>query len=212
MMYSWRDPVLLPLRPVARPLGHRGGRRAGQPVAAHARPAHLADGRPVEEVSGYWANLNHPYIEVEDTAVAILRFRERRAGLDRHQPVAEAGHLHQGAHPRVERRVGRRRDRPGRDLHRRGLTAITEPPLNDLWTIPGEEDRLAAFQAEDRARFARCRYRDPLPRPPDPRLPPRRGRGPASSRRRRGWATRRRAVPGRLRVPAGRAPIRLPPG
>jgi len=25
--------------------------------------------------------------------------------------------------------------------------------LNDLWTIPGEEDRLVRFQAEDRARF-----------------------------------------------------------
>ena len=29
----------------------------------------------VEEVTGYWANLNHPEIEVEDTAVAALRFR-----------------------------------------------------------------------------------------------------------------------------------------
>ena len=33
------------------------------------------------------------------------------------------------------------------------MSSITEPPLNDLWTIPGEEDRLAIFQAEDRARF-----------------------------------------------------------
>ena len=31
---------------------------------------------------------------------------------------------------------------------------IAEPPLNDLWTVPGEEHLLAAFQAEDRARFA----------------------------------------------------------
>ncbi len=35
-----------------------------------------------------------------------------------------------------------------------GVSRISEPPLNDLWTIPGEEDRLATFQAEDRARFA----------------------------------------------------------
>jgi predicted dehydrogenase len=34
-----------------------------------------------------------------------------------------------------------------------GMTAIAEPPLNDLWTIPGEEDHLAHFQAEDRAFF-----------------------------------------------------------
>jgi predicted dehydrogenase len=34
-----------------------------------------------------------------------------------------------------------------------GVSAIAEPPLNDLWTIPGEEHLLAEFQAEDRARF-----------------------------------------------------------
>ena len=34
-----------------------------------------------------------------------------------------------------------------------GMSEIAEPPLNDLWTIPGEEHALAEFQAEDRARF-----------------------------------------------------------
>ncbi|HJZ59577.1 MAG TPA: Gfo/Idh/MocA family oxidoreductase, partial [Gemmataceae bacterium] len=34
-----------------------------------------------------------------------------------------------------------------------GVSGITEPPLNDVWTIPGEERRLAEFEAEDRARF-----------------------------------------------------------
>ncbi len=34
-----------------------------------------------------------------------------------------------------------------------GVSAIAEPPLNDVWTVPGEEQRLAEFQAEDRARF-----------------------------------------------------------
>jgi predicted dehydrogenase len=33
------------------------------------------------------------------------------------------------------------------------MTPIVEPPLNDLWTIPGEETMLPQFQAEDRARF-----------------------------------------------------------
>ena len=58
---------------------------------------------------------------------------QRRPRLDRHQPVAEAGHLHQGAHPWVERRVGRRRDRPRRDLHRRDvgdLRAAAQRPLD----------------------------------------------------------------------------------
>ena len=34
-----------------------------------------------------------------------------------------------------------------------GMSGISEPPLNDLWTIAGEEERLVRFQAEDRTRF-----------------------------------------------------------
>ena len=34
-----------------------------------------------------------------------------------------------------------------------GVSEFADPPLNDLWTIPGEEHLLPTFQAEDRARF-----------------------------------------------------------
>src|SRR5262249_16822724 len=34
----------------------------------------------VEEISGAWANLNHPYVEVEDTALAMIRFRSGGLG------------------------------------------------------------------------------------------------------------------------------------
>ena len=54
-----------------------------------------------------------------------------------------------------------------------GMSEIAEPPLNDLWTIPGEEDALAEFQAEDRARFRQIDADYTLPSPPDPGLPPR---------------------------------------
>jgi UDP-N-acetyl-2-amino-2-deoxyglucuronate dehydrogenase len=30
---------------------------------------------PAEEIFGYWANLNHPYVEIEDNAVAVIKFR-----------------------------------------------------------------------------------------------------------------------------------------
>src|SRR5258708_25012278 len=36
---------------------------------------------PAEEVFGYWANLNHPYVEIEDNAVAVIRFRSGALGL-----------------------------------------------------------------------------------------------------------------------------------
>lgn len=35
---------------------------------------------PIDELFGYWDNLNHPYIEVEDTAVAVLRFKNGGLG------------------------------------------------------------------------------------------------------------------------------------
>ena len=70
---------------------------------------------PVEEVSGYWANLNHPDIEVEDTAVATLRFRSGGLGVDRHERRQKPGiytkvHVHGsngasvGARPTAARR------------------------------------------------------------------------------------------------------------
>src|SRR5262249_36135943 len=34
----------------------------------------------IDEVSGYWANLNHPYIEVDDTALAMIRFKSGGLG------------------------------------------------------------------------------------------------------------------------------------
>jgi UDP-N-acetyl-2-amino-2-deoxyglucuronate dehydrogenase len=29
------------------------------------------------------------------------------------------------------------------------MTAVTEPPVNDVWTVPGEEGMLARWQKED---------------------------------------------------------------
>jgi UDP-N-acetyl-2-amino-2-deoxyglucuronate dehydrogenase len=106
----------------------------------------------VEEVSGYWANLNHPEIEVEDTAVASIRFKSGGLGsivtsLSQNPGLFTKVHIHgsNGAS------VGVETDRGATFVA--GMTEIAEPPLNDLWTIPGEEHALAGFQAEDRARF-----------------------------------------------------------
>jgi predicted dehydrogenase len=35
-----------------------------------------------------------------------------------------------------------------------GVTNVADPPLNDLWTIPGEEHLLEQWQQADRATFA----------------------------------------------------------
>jgi UDP-N-acetyl-2-amino-2-deoxyglucuronate dehydrogenase len=106
----------------------------------------------IDEISGCWANLNHPYIEVEDTALATIRFKNGGLGsvvtsLSQRPGIYTKVHIHgtNGAS------VGVETDRGATFVA--GVSEVAEPPLNDLWTIPGEEGLLAAFQAEDRARF-----------------------------------------------------------
>jgi len=108
---------------------------------------------PIEEITGYWTNANHPTIEVEDTAVATIRFKSGGLGsivssVSQKPGIHTTVHIHgsNGAS------VGVETDRGATFIA--GVSAIAEPPLNDWWTIPGEEHLLAAFQAEDRARFA----------------------------------------------------------
>jgi predicted dehydrogenase len=108
---------------------------------------------PLAEVSGYWANINHPGVEVDDTAVAVLRFQNGGLGsivtsVAQRPGIYTKVHVHgtSGAS------VGVETDRGATFIA--GLSTIAEPALNDLWTIPGEEHLLARFQAEDQARFA----------------------------------------------------------
>jgi UDP-N-acetyl-2-amino-2-deoxyglucuronate dehydrogenase len=36
---------------------------------------------PAEEIFGYWSNINHPFVEIEDNAVAVIRFSSGGLGL-----------------------------------------------------------------------------------------------------------------------------------
>ncbi|HTU21119.1 MAG TPA: Gfo/Idh/MocA family oxidoreductase [Gemmataceae bacterium] len=106
----------------------------------------------IEEITGTWGNLNHPYIEVEDTALAMLRFKNGGLGsvvasLSQKPGLWTRVHVHgsNGAS------VGVETDRGATFVA--GVSDIAEPPLNDVWSIPGEEHRLADLQTEDRARF-----------------------------------------------------------
>ncbi len=110
----------------------------------------------IEEISGSWANLNHPEIEVDDTAVATVRFKGGGLGsivtsLSQRPGLYTKVHVHgtSGAS------VGVETDRGATFIA--GVSEIAEPPLNDVWTIPGEEHLLAQFQQEDRARFKAIR-------------------------------------------------------
>jgi predicted dehydrogenase len=150
-MYSWREPAYYQSDPWRGKWDTEGGG-----VLVNQSPHQLDLLRwfmgPVAEVSGYWANVNHPAVEVDDTAVAVLRFQNGGLGAIVTSVAQKPGiytkvHIHgtSGAS------VGVETDRGATFIA--GMTAIAEPPLNDLWTIPGEEHLLPAFQAEDRARF-----------------------------------------------------------
>ena len=152
-MYSWRDRAYYESDPWRGKWATEGGG-----VLVNQSP-HQLDllmwflGE-VEEVSGYWANVNHPEIEVDDTAVATVRFRGGGLGsiitsVSQKPGLFTKVHVHgsNGAS------VGVETDRGATFIA--GVSEIAEPALNDVWNIPGEEHQLAEFQAEDRARFAR---------------------------------------------------------
>ena len=151
-MYSWREPSYY----LSDPWRGRWNTEGGG-VLVNQSP-HMVDllqwlmNDEIAEVSGYWANLNHPSVEVEDSAVAILRFRKGGLGsivasLSQKPGIYTKVHIH-GSNGAT---VGVETDRGATFIA--GMSAISEPALNDLWTIAGEESDLARFQAEDRARF-----------------------------------------------------------
>jgi predicted dehydrogenase len=151
VMLSWRDEAYYKSDPWRGKWATEGGG-----VLVNQAP-HLLDllqwfMGPVEEIIGYAENLNHPSIEVEDTALACLRFRNGGVGsivasLSQRPGIYTKLHIHgsNGASVGVQTDTGA--------TFIAGVNAIEEPPVNDLWTVPGEEDELATFVAADRRRF-----------------------------------------------------------
>lgn len=152
IMYSWREPSYYHSDPWRGKWDTEGG---GVLVnqSPHQLDILLWLLGPAAEVSGSWANVNHPNVEVDDTAVATIRFKNGGLGsiitsVSQRPGIYTKVHLHgsNGAS------VGVETDRGATFIA--GVSGISEPPLTDLWTVPGEESRLAEFQAADRAAFA----------------------------------------------------------
>lgn len=114
---------------------------------------------PIEEICGYWGNLNHPSIEVDDTAVACIRFQSGAlasivTSVSQKPGIHTKVHIHgsSGASVGVETDTGA--------TFIAGVSEPEDPAINDLWTIPGEEHLLAEFVAADRAAFRQRRDAD----------------------------------------------------
>ena len=102
----------------------------------------------IDEVFGSWRNLNHPFIEVEDTALAIVRFKNGGIGniiVSNSQKPGIYGKVH--VHGKNGASVGVQTD--GGAMFIAGMSTISEPPVNDLWTIPGEEAMLDQWKRKD---------------------------------------------------------------
>ena len=108
----------------------------------------------VDEVYGVWRNLNHPYIAVDDTALAIVKFKNGAIGnilVSNAQKPGIYGKVH--VHGSNGASVGVQTD--GGAMFVAGMSSVLEPPMNDLWTIPGEELSLNDWKREDKATFER---------------------------------------------------------
>jgi len=109
----------------------------------------------IDEVYGIWRNLNHPYIEVEDTALAIVKFKSGAIGnilVSNSQKPGIYGKVH--VHGENGASAGVQTD--GGAMFIAGRTGVAEPPVNDLWTIPGEELKLKEWIKEDTDTFNNC--------------------------------------------------------
>ncbi len=151
LMLSWRDEAYYASDPWRGKWETEGGG-----VLINQAPHHLDLLRwfmgPIEEISGSWTNINHPYIEVEDTVAATVRFWTGGLGsivvsLSQNPGLYSKVHIHGSSGASV----GVQTD--GGATFVAGVSEVVEPPVTDFWTIPGEEHLLSAFQAEDREKF-----------------------------------------------------------
>ena len=146
-MHGWRDEAYYYSDPWRGSWKHEGG---GVLVnqAPHQLDLLLWYMGEIDTVYGAWANLNHPYIEVDDTAIAVIRFKSGALGnivVSNSQNPALYGKVHifgsNGATAGVQT--------DGGAMFIAGMSSITEPPVNDLWTVPGEEDMLEKWKKQD---------------------------------------------------------------
>ncbi len=109
---------------------------------------------PIKRLYGVARNLNHPYIEVEDTAVATVEFEGGALGnilLSNSQKPGIHGKIH--IHGSNAASIGAQTE--GGSMFIAGRTSIQEPPFNDLWTVPGEEGLLSQWKAADEEHFTK---------------------------------------------------------
>lgn len=146
-MLGWRDMAYYASDPWRGTwLGEGGGVLVNQ--APHQLDLLLWYMGEVDSLYALWDTLNHPDLEVEDTAAAVIRFKSGAIGnivVSNSQNPALFGNVR--VHGENGASVGVQTD--GGAMFIAGVSTIAEPPVNDLWTVVGEADQLADFQKQD---------------------------------------------------------------
>jgi predicted dehydrogenase len=105
----------------------------------------------IDTVYARWANLSHPYIEVEDNAVAAVTFRSGALGVIRMSTSSRYSRTRVTVH----------------GSNGASVSVIEEPEgavgYNDLWSIPGEE-AIRDRSYREHVVNGEYIYRPPLPR------------------------------------------------
>jgi predicted dehydrogenase len=109
----------------------------------------------IDEVYGLWRNMNHPYIEVEDTALAIVKFKNGGIG-NILVSISQKPGIHTKVHVHGSNGASAGVQTDGGAMFIAGRTGVAEPPVNDLWTIPNEEHMLKEWIKEDTDTFNNC--------------------------------------------------------
>jgi predicted dehydrogenase len=145
---GWRGPEYYDLDPWrGTPEGEGGGVLVNQ--AVHQLDLLRWFLGPVEEVDGRIANLNHPQIRVEDSAVALVTFASGALATIVASNSQRPGlHAKVHVHGRNGASIGVETDRGSSFVAGMSLPSLAR---NDVWTIPGEESLPEQWAAEDQA-------------------------------------------------------------
>lgn len=106
----------------------------------------------IDEVFGYWTNVNHPYIEVEDTALALIRFKNGGIGNILVSNSQKPG-LYSKVHVHGSNGASIGAQTEGGSMFLPGKTAIKDAPRLDLWTVPGEDHLMVEWNKLDSEAF-----------------------------------------------------------
>ena len=105
----------------------------------------VAAGQPGETFQSF---LDNTQIAVDDTAVAVMRFKSGAIGqilVSNSQKPGFYGKIH--IHGSNGASIGAQTE--GGSPFVAGVTSTVDPPFNDIWTVPGEGENLKAWNEAD---------------------------------------------------------------